>query len=101
MAISGHKRLATLQRYVKPSQALMAGANQARVLLAALAAGQDDTYAGLRAQPSLADAEVALKQTGLIYSSTGPHQVHVSDDVRFSLRYCGASDLCAPSRARP
>jgi len=30
-----------------------------------------------------------LKETGLIYSSTGPHQVHihVSDDVRFSLRY--------------
>jgi len=28
-----------------------------------------------------------LKETGLIYSNNGPHQVHVSDDVRFSLRY--------------
>jgi hypothetical protein len=34
-----------------------------------------------------AAAEAALKQAGLIYSSTGPDEVHVSDDVRFSLRY--------------
>ena len=29
----------------------------------------------------------ALKEAGLIYSSSGPDEVHVSDDVRFSLRY--------------
>jgi hypothetical protein len=61
--------------------------DQARVLLAALAAGQSDTYPDLRAQPGWANAETALKEAGLIYSINGPHQVHVSDDVRFSLRY--------------
>jgi len=61
--------------------------DQARVLLAALAAGQSDIYAELRARPGWAAAQTALKETGLIYSSNGPHQVHVSDDVRFSLRY--------------
>jgi hypothetical protein len=48
--------------------------DQAAVLLAALAAGQEwqsDAYAGLRAQPGWAAAEAALKQTGLIYSVTG------------------------------
>lgn len=49
--------------------------------------------AGLRAQPGWADAETALKETGLIYSSNGPHQVHVSDDVKFSLRYSDDSDI--------
>ena len=61
--------------------------DQARVLLAALAAGQPGTYAALRARPGWADAEAALKEVGLIYSINGPHKVHVSDDVRFSLRY--------------
>lgn len=64
--------------------------DQARVLLAALAAGQQwqsDAYAGLRAQPGWGAAEAALKQAGLICSITGPGQVHVSDDVKFSLRY--------------
>jgi hypothetical protein len=64
--------------------------DQAHVLLAALAVGQkwqSDTYAGLRARPGWAAAEAALKEAGLIYSSSGPDEVHVSDDVRFSLRY--------------
>src|SRR5260370_2935752 len=64
--------------------------DQAHVLLAALAAGQKwqgGNYAGLREQPGWAAAEAALRETGLIYSSTGPDEVHVSDDVRFSLRY--------------
>jgi hypothetical protein len=62
--------------------------DQARVLLAALATGQGDTWAGLRAQPGWpAGAEAALKQAGLIYGVSGPHHVHVSDDVKFSLRY--------------
>jgi hypothetical protein len=64
--------------------------DQARVLLAALAVGQKwqgSNYPGLRAQPGWAVAEAALKQTGLIYSDSGPGEVHVSDDVRFSLRY--------------
>ena|SRR6266849_2842216 len=74
--------------------------DQARVLLAALAAGQSDAYAGLRAQPGWADAETALKETGLIYSSTGPHRVHVSDDVRFSLR-CSDDDHIAREPGEP
>jgi hypothetical protein len=62
--------------------------DQARVLLAALATGQTGTWAGLRAQPGWpADAEAALKQAGLIHSVNGAHHVHVSDDVKFSLRY--------------
>jgi len=64
--------------------------DQARVLLAALAAGQKwqgGNYPGLRAQPGWAAAEAALRETGLIYSISGPDEVHVSDDVRFSLRY--------------
>jgi len=79
--------------------------DQARVLLAAVAAGQSDAYTGLRAQPGWADAEAALKETGLIYSSTGPHRVHVSDDVRFSLRYSDddhiARELGEPPAATP
>jgi len=81
---------------------------QARVLLAALAAGQSDAYAMLRAQPGWAGAEAVLKETGLIYSSTGPHRVHVSDDVRFSLRYSDdghiareLGELPAPGGAPP
>ncbi len=64
--------------------------DQARVLLAALAAGQKwqgGNYPALRAQPGWAAAEAALKEAGLIYSRSGPAEVHVSDDVRFSLRY--------------
>ena len=61
--------------------------DQACVLLAAIAAGQTDTYAELREQPGWIDVEAALKQAGLIYSRSGPYEVHVSDDVRFSLRY--------------
>jgi hypothetical protein len=64
--------------------------DQARVLLAALAAGQKwqgGNYPGLRTRPGWAAAEAALKETGLIYSRGGPDEVHVSDDVRFSLRY--------------
>jgi hypothetical protein len=64
--------------------------DQARVLLAALAVGQKwqgGNYPGLRAQPGWAAAEAALKETGLIYSDSGPGEIHVSDDVRFSLRY--------------
>ena len=64
--------------------------DQARVLLAALAAGQKwqgGNYPALRAQPGWAAAEAALKKAGLIYSRSGPDEVHVSDDVRFSLRY--------------
>ncbi len=64
--------------------------DQARVLLAALAVGQKwqgDAYADLRARADWATAEAALKETGLIYSSSGPGEVHVSDDVKFSLRY--------------
>jgi len=64
--------------------------DQARVLLAALAAGQKwqgGNYPGLRARPGWAAAEAALKQAGLIYSTTSPDEVHVSDDVKFSLRY--------------
>jgi hypothetical protein len=34
-----------------------------------------------------AAAEAVLKETGLICSISGPDQVHVSDDVKFSLRY--------------
>ena len=38
------------------------------------------------------------KETGLIYSINGPGQVHVSDDVKFSLRYSDddhiARELC-------
>jgi hypothetical protein len=67
--------------------------DQAHVLLAALATGQSDSYAGLRAQRGWAGAETALKETGLIYSSNGPHRVHVSDDVKFSLRYSDDSDI--------
>ncbi len=77
--------------------------DQARVLLAGLAAGQEwqsNAYAGLRAQPGWDAAEAALKQTGLIYSINGPGQVHVSDDVKFSLRYSDddhiARELCEP-----
>jgi hypothetical protein len=61
--------------------------DQARVLLAALAAGQSGTYADLRAQPGWAAAETELKETGLFYSINGPDEVHVGDDVKFSLRY--------------
>ena len=64
--------------------------DQARVLLGALAVGQKwqgGTYADLRARPGWAAAEAALRETGLIYSISGPDEVHVSDDVRFSLRY--------------
>ncbi len=64
--------------------------DQACVLLGALAVGQKwqgGTYADLRARPCWAAAEAALKETGLIYSDSGPDEVHVSDDVRFSLRY--------------
>ena len=64
--------------------------DQARVLLAALAVGQKwqgGNYPALRAQPGWAAAEAALKETGLIYSISGPDEVNVSDDVRFSLRY--------------
>jgi hypothetical protein len=64
--------------------------DQARVLLAALAAGQEwqgGNYPALRARPGWAAAEAALKQAGLIYSTTGPDEVRVSDDVKFSLRY--------------
>ena len=64
--------------------------DQARVLLAALAAGQKwqgGNYPGLRTRPGWAATEAALKETGLIYSRGGPDEVHVSDDVRFSLRY--------------
>jgi hypothetical protein len=62
--------------------------DQASVLLAALAAGQSSTYTELRAQPGWpAAAEAALKEAGLIYSIDGPHQAHVSEDVKFSLRY--------------
>jgi len=55
-----------------------------------LAAGQkwqSDAYPGLRARPGWTAAEAALKEAGLIYSSSGPDEVHVSDDVLFSLRY--------------
>ena len=65
--------------------------DQACVLLAALAVGQKcqrGDYPALRAQPGWIATEAALKEAGLIYSSTGPDEVHVSDDVRFSLRYC-------------
>ncbi len=82
--------------------------DQAHVLLAALAAGQSDTYSGLRAQPGWAGAETALKETGLIYSSNAPDHVHISDDVKFSLRYSDDSDLArelgeppAPGGASP
>lgn len=61
--------------------------DQARVLLAALAAGQSGTYADLQAQPGWAAAETELKETGLIYGINGPDEVHVGDDVKFSLRY--------------
>jgi hypothetical protein len=37
-------------------------------------------------RPGWTAAEAALKEAGLIYSS-GPDEVHVSDDVLFSLRY--------------
>jgi hypothetical protein len=64
--------------------------DQARVLLAALAVGQKwqgGNYPGLRAQLGWVATEGALKEAGLIYSISGPDEVHVSDDVRFSLRY--------------
>ncbi len=75
--------------------------DQARVLLAALAAGQKwqgGNYPGLRAQPGWAAAEAALKETGLIYSRSGPDEVHVSDDVRFSLRYSDDAHMAGPDR---
>jgi hypothetical protein len=64
--------------------------DQTRVLLAALAVGQKwqgGNYPGLRTRPGWAAAEAALKQAGLIYSSGGPDEVRVSDDVNFSLHY--------------
>jgi hypothetical protein len=70
--------------------------DQARVLLAALAAGQKwqgGNYPGLRSRPGWAAAEAALKQAGLIYSTTGPDEVYVSDDVKFSLRYSDDSHI--------
>jgi hypothetical protein len=42
---------------------------------------------GVRKNPTVKAAEATLKETGLIYSSSGLDEVHVSDDVRFSLRY--------------
>jgi hypothetical protein len=60
---------------------------QACVLVAAIATGQNGTYAELRDQPGWADVEAALKQAGLIYSRSAPYEVDVDDDVRFSLRY--------------
>jgi len=42
---------------------------------------------GARKNPAGKAAEATLKETGLIYSSSGLDEVHVSDDVRFSLRY--------------
>jgi hypothetical protein len=51
------------------------------------AADRATPYADLRAQSGWAAAGAALKEIGLIYSISGPHRVHVSDDVRFSLRY--------------
>lgn len=62
-----------------------------------LAAGQSDTYAELRARPGWAAAETALKETGLIYSINGPDQVHISGDVKFSLRY----SIAAPQPPGP
>jgi hypothetical protein len=85
-------RLGSLTRAQRRALRDTAGAavlddDQARVLLAALAAGQTAAYADLRAERGWAAAEAALKETGLIYSINGPHRVHVSDDVKFSLRY--------------
>jgi hypothetical protein len=62
---------------------------QHRVLLAAVSAGQSDSYADLRHNPGRAAAQTAPKESGLIYSCNGPRRVHESDDVRFSLRYSG------------
>ena len=42
---------------------------------------------GARKNPAGKAAEATLMETGLIYSSSGLEEVHVSDDVRFSLRY--------------
>jgi hypothetical protein len=77
--------------------------DQARVLLAALAIGQKSQhgdYPGLRARPGWAAAEGALKHAGLIYSTTGPDEVRVSDDVMFSLRYIDDSHI-APELGEP
>ncbi len=47
---------------------------QHRVLLAAVAARQSDTYADLRAQSGWAASQTALKETGLHSSNgSGPH----------------------------
>ena len=55
--------------------------------------------------PGWAAAEAALKQAGLIYSTTGPDEVHISEDVLFSLRYSGdghiARELGEPPSAGP
>jgi hypothetical protein len=76
--------------------------DKARVLLAALAAGQSPAYAELRSQPGWTYAETALKETGLLYTDNGPHRVHLSDDVKFSLRYSDdrhiADELGEPHR---
>jgi hypothetical protein len=63
---------------------------QARVLLTALACGRSPAYASFRAEPGWAAAETALKAVGLLcaYADAGPHRADVSDDVKFSLRYC-------------
>jgi hypothetical protein len=77
--------------------------DQARVLLGALAVGQKwqgGAYADLRARPGWAAAEAALKQAGLIYSISGPDEVHVSDDVRFSLRYSDDDHITRELRPR-
>jgi hypothetical protein len=42
---------------------------------------------GARKNPAGKAAEATLKETGLIYISSGLDEVHVSNDGRFSLRY--------------
>ena len=49
--------------------------------------GKAETTPPCGTRPGWAAAEAALKQTGLIHSDSGPDEVHVSDDVMFSLRY--------------
>ena len=57
---------------------------------------------GARKNPAGKAAEATLKETGLIYSSSSLDEVHVSDDVRFSLRYSDddhmARELADPAR---
>jgi hypothetical protein len=70
--------------------------------------GQAPAYGSFRADPGWTAAETTLKEAGLLSSDTGPHRAHVSDEVKFSLRYCDDTHITRelgedppPGSARP